>query len=123
MPTYSELLPAQKSNKAGIRWVPMTATSGALSIDSKRDSAAYVVTEVPARGHGREFRFDCAGGQSDATVTAYSVFCGFDGSSACNCKGYQYGKGKPCKHVLAAQAIWENGWMPSDLVNADADVG
>lgn len=121
MPVYEELLPERASGKAGIRWVPTGAVSGILSIDDKNGSAAYVLHEVPARGYGREFRLDCAGGQSDSTVLNYTVCCGADGRDSCNCRGFAFGKGKPCRHLLAVRAIADNGWLPGDLVNAEAD--
>lgn len=112
MPTFTELLPKTKSQPhAGIKWTPGDSrTGGLLYIESPGRRACYTVKETPTKWDGREFRFTCLGGQSDATAEGYDVFVG-RGFRRCNCKGFAYGKGKPCQHIHAVEAILDNGWM------------
>ncbi|WP_439627610.1 SWIM zinc finger family protein [Gemmata sp.] len=126
MQVYTELLPPTKSApRSGIRWTPVGPGTGLLIIEKPRVMATYAVREFQTPWPGRAFRFDCRGGQTDAEGAAdgYDVFVPHRGTEwRCDCKGFSYGKGRPCKHVEAVRAILANGWMDSP-VNPDADTG
>jgi len=123
-PTFIELLPPTKTApKSGIRWTPGASGKGLLSIEAPRKCACYAVCEFPTTWAGRAFHFECFGGQSDrdSLTEGYDVFFARNPrETRCDCKGFAFGKGKPCKHIEAVRAIIENGWM--DLPdNPDAE--
>lgn len=112
--TYTAAIPAQKSSPANsITWKPGgTPGTGLLAIHTSKASVAYTVEEfAPGTGwHGRAFRLTKAS-------ESYSVFCAVNGQdNRCDCAGFCYGRGKPCKHVLACQEL-----IRSELVNPEAD--
>jgi hypothetical protein len=125
--TFTELLPATKSAPhAAVRWTPSgtVPASGLLTIQSKRCDVTYLVCEMPGSYPVRNFLFAKADGTpgSDKEESCYTVSVGVAGSPcSCTCKGFIYGRGKPCKHVEAAVAVIDNGWMRTDLVNPEAD--
>ncbi|MBA4191972.1 MAG: hypothetical protein C0467_28670 [Planctomycetaceae bacterium] len=124
-PTFAELLPPTKSAPhAGIRWTLTAAGKGLLSIEAPRKCAVYVVVEFQTAWAGRAFHFECLGGQSDkdSLKGGYDVFIGRPHETRCDCKGWAYGRGKPCRHIAAVRAIIENGWMDCPA-NLDADSG
>lgn len=124
--TFTELLPATKTAPhTAIRWTPSgtTPNAGLLSIQSKRTDCEYLVVEGEARYPVRVFSFFKVEGKagSDAGESGYTVAVGVAGSPcSCTCKGFTYGR--RCKHVEAAVAVIDNGWMRSDLVNPAQDV-
>jgi hypothetical protein len=116
MTTFTEVLPATLSNPhAGIDWTPgVFPGCGVLSIKQKRCYCSYVVTEFACGWDGRAFRMRKVEGQagSDAEGESYDVFCHRGRQDhRCDCKGFEFGRGKPCKHVLSALALIENGWL------------
>jgi hypothetical protein len=125
MQVYTEILPETKSSKhTGIRWTPSgtTPAAGLLVIQSKRTHCEYLVVETPGRYPVRSFLFaksDATPG-SDGAESSYTVSVGVAGSPcSCTCRGFlRHGH---CKHVEAAVAILDNGWMRTDLVNPEAD--
>ncbi len=62
---------------------------------------------------GRAFRLaklDPAAG--DPEGDAYTPVVGrVPALDACDCKGFLFGRGKPCKHLLAARSLLANGWV------------
>ncbi|VTT97603.1 hypothetical protein : : SWIM [Gemmataceae bacterium] len=112
-PTFVEVLPPTKSApRSGVRWTPSGPGAGVLVIEKPRVVATYAVTEFGTPWDGRAFRLVCLGGQSDADATTYDVFAARNGQDhRCDCKGFSYGRGRPCKHVAAALALLENGWI------------
>ncbi len=126
MPTFTELLPPTKSApKSGFRWKPSGPGIGLLFIETTRLSACYQIAEFQTPWDGRAFHFTCLGGQTDreSIPEGYDVFLSHSGREFhCGCKGFAYGRGKPCKHIESVRAIFENDWM--DLpVDLDADTG
>lgn len=127
MTTYTEVLPATKSAPhSAIRWTPSGTipASGLLTIQSNRTDCTYLVCEMESSYPVRNFLFAKVEGApgSDQGESSYTVSVGVAGSPvACECRGFVYGRGKPCKHIAAAVAILDNGWLDSP-VNPDADV-
>lgn len=125
MPVYTDLLPPTKSApKAGYRWSPTGPGRGLLIIESPGRMATYAAGEFPCQWDGRAFHLSCVGGQTDPEGAAdgYNVFVARGGHGhRCDCRGFSYGRGKPCKHILACVSIWDNGWL--DMANPEADTG
>jgi len=112
MPTFTEPLPATKTNPAAsIRWSPSQPGRGILEIVQKRTTTRYAVTEYETPWPGRAVamtKADDFRGTDDA-MDSYDVFCGKDGEQVCDCKGFTaHGH---CKHVLALDALIGNGWI------------
>jgi SWIM zinc finger len=111
--TKTEALPATKTEpNAGIDWTPTGTGTGLLVIKQKRLYVTYTVTEFPTAWDGRAFHFEKFTEGSDRDSEAYDVFCSRNGQDQqCQCKGFTYGRGRPCKHIAAAQALIANGWI------------
>ncbi len=114
MEVYTEVLPATKSSEHNaMRWTPDAVPGrGTLVVDTARASCCYRVTEF-ATDWGRGFRLvkDGTAG-TDATSESYDVLvCRDPRGHRCDCKGFTYGRGKACKHIAAALALIENGWL------------
>jgi hypothetical protein len=109
---HVEVLPEQASQKSEMTWVPVAPAVGVLRIDTTRTSVTYRVEELPAPD-GRAFRFsktDKAAG--DPEGDDYTPFVGrVTRLDTCDCRGFIFGRGKPCKHVNAARALILNGWV------------
>jgi hypothetical protein len=103
MTTYTELLPATKSEKhAVLTWEAatdnaMSHEAGTLTISGKRSHCSYRVEEFPC-DHGRGFMLFKLLPGSDKTEEQYAVFCG-NGQGQCECKGFA-AVGN-CKHVAS----------------------
>jgi hypothetical protein len=111
----TEILPKNAAGHQAIRWTPGEFPgTGVLHIDQKRASVAYVVTTFDTSWHGvavRLTKFEGEGG-TDPEEPAYDVFCAANGQDCqCSCKGFAYGRGKPCKHILSVRSLIENGWL------------
>jgi hypothetical protein len=125
MSTYTEVLPAQKSSPHNaINWTPAEqAGCGTLVVHTARASVAYAVTEFGTAWEGRAFHLVKEGRGTDPESSAYDVFIHRGGQDhQCSCAGFAYGRGKPCKHILAGLAVIENGWDRRDLANGEQDV-
>lgn len=127
MQVYCKSLRASKSDAhRSITWTPSATVrhAGLLTIQGKRSNCAYLVVEMEASYPVRNFlmvKSDATPG-TDKSETHYTVSVGVAGSPmGCTCKGFIYGRGKPCKHLEAADAILANGWLDRDMVNPDAD--
>jgi hypothetical protein len=112
-PTLTEVLPAQLSSRHNaMKWTPTGPAAGLLTLDTKRDRVVYAVEELPCPD-GRAFRFkkiDKAAGDHEGDL--YTPFVGrVPQLDACDCKGFVFGRGRPCKHLLAARSLILNGWM------------
>lgn len=71
----------------------------------------YTVKEFSTPWPGRAFHLVKSG-------DSYDVFIPSNGQDHnCSCPGHAYGRGKPCKHVLACRALIEG-----ELVKAPAPV-
>jgi len=119
MQTYYEVLEPSKTNRHAIRWTPAaTARGGLLTILGKRDTTEYLVVEFTTPFDGRAFHFAKATAGTDPEAEGYDVFCGRGDNHSCTCRGFLR-HGKPCKHINAALAVWDNGWL--DMANPEAD--
>lgn len=121
--TLTEVLPATKTDPHGaVRFTPSDPdlpvlvdglpAAGELEIQGKRNVCRYSVVEFPSGWDGRAFRFVKAGGEagSDPTESAYDVFVCRNGQDClCQCKGFQ--RWGHCRHLAAARALIENGWV------------
>lgn len=114
MTTYTEVLPKTKSSPHnGILWTPGEVPgTGLLVVHTARASVSYRVTEF-ATDWGRGFHMAKDGTPgSDAQSEAYDVLvCSDPRGHRCDCKGFTFGHGKPCKHIAAALALIENAWI------------
>ncbi len=109
-----EVLPAQKSSPHNsITWTPAELPGeGTLVIDTKRARTLYGVREIQTAWEGRGFQLEVIRGGTDAESERYDVFVGHNSQDChCDCKGFTYGRGRPCKHVLAVRALDENRWV------------
>jgi hypothetical protein len=109
---HVEVLPEQASQKSAMTWVPVAPAVGVLRIDTTRVSVTYRVEELPAPD-GRAFRFTKADKRAgDAEGDDYTPFVGrVPRLDTCDCKGFVFGRGKPCKHLNAARSLILNGWV------------
>jgi hypothetical protein len=112
MPLYHEILPATKSSPHNaIRWSPAEAdyspVCGVLTIQTRRDSGEYLITEFPVAWRGRGFTVARIG----AGPESYDVFMSQQGPDAdsCDCAGATYA-GK-CKHMAGLRALLANQWI------------
>ena len=115
MPTYTELLPATKTEPkgSGIDWTPSIGTgpaAGVLTVKQKRLYASYVVCEFPTDWAGRAFHMVKLDAGSDKTEERYNCFVAGSGSARqCDCKGFHFSG--HCKHLAALEALIENNWI------------
>jgi hypothetical protein len=111
---HIELLPATRSSKHnGITWEPAEAPgTGTLTVDTARSRVVYAVAEFPTNWDGRAFTFSKLDPETDPESDAYDVFVGPDPRACrCDCKGFAFGRGRPCKHVEAVRALLDNRWV------------
>lgn len=101
MPTFTEILPASKTSpNRAMRYTPCCAGCGVVELTDKRSHVRYALAVQPFGG----VRFTKAGGAETYVATA----------SACDCAGFTYGQGTPCKHVAAVRALVANDWLSHD---------
>ncbi len=118
MPVYTDLLPETKSETHGaFTWAPegANATShvaGVLTLTGKRSHCRYRVEEFPA-DMGRGFMLFKLDAGSDKSEERYACFTPTSRNVAaqCECKGFAFGRGKPCKHLAAVLGALGNGWL------------
>ncbi len=102
--TFTELLPATKSEKHGaLTWEPAAADStspvaGVLALSGKRNHCRYRVEEFPA-DHGRGFMLFKIDAGTDAAEERYSCLLAARGSNLCECRGFA--STRACKHLAA----------------------
>jgi len=116
MPTFIEKLWDTASSKHnGIAWTPDAdgTAAGTLTIEmGKRSSVAYRLSEFGTPWSGRAFRLVKAEAGGDPESNTYCVFVARSGRGhVCDCRGFAFGRGKPCKHVEACLALLENRWV------------
>ncbi|VTR97855.1 1-acyl-sn-glycerol-3-phosphate acyltransferase gamma : [Gemmata massiliana] len=113
MPTFTELLPATKSEKHGaLKWEPAidNATShfaGVLTITGKRDHCRYRVEEYPADEPGRAFLLFKLDAGTDCTEERYGCFLAKGGANLCECRGFVATRG--CKHIVGLTELVRAG--------------
>lgn len=124
MQVYIDRLPDTKSEKGrGFTFYKFdtdhsdgfTHTVGTLTIESPGHRIEYLVDEFPTGWDGRGFHLAklCGAiGDTSPHDTAYDVFVCRNGQDCrCDCKGFTYGRGKPCKHIAAVKSCIEQGWL------------
>jgi hypothetical protein len=118
--TFTEVLPAQKSSRHNaMNWTPGSRPgTGLLTIHTARATAKYAVTEFPTPWDGRAFHLVKLTPGTDREAESYDVFCGRGKNHRCECRGFL--RHSHCKHIDAALAIWDNGWL--DMANGEQDV-
>jgi hypothetical protein len=95
MATFTELLPASKTSPSrAMTYTPVCDGVGTLELADKKTFTRYAVARQPFGG----VRFTKAGGADTYVATAH----------ACDCAGFTFGKGKPCKHVDAVRVLEAN---------------
>ena len=111
-----EVLPAQKSSPHNaLTFHPGDRPgAGTLVVDTSRGRTrtSYAVEPVPTGWDGRGFRLTKRAGGTDPEAGVYDVFaCRRGADHSCDCKGFVFGRGRPCKHLLAVLALIENRWV------------
>jgi hypothetical protein len=115
--TYSEMLPETKSEKRwGVKFHKSddahSPVCGRVVIEAPGKWCEYRLTEFPTGWDGRGFRLDKLAAGTDPESENYDVFVGRNRQDVrCDCKGFTYGRGKPCKHIAAVVALIGNGWL------------
>jgi hypothetical protein len=111
---FIEILPATRSSPHnGITWVPVGEPgTGTLTVDTARSRVVYAVAEFPTTWHGRAFRLTKLGPGTDPESDCYHVFVSPD-PRVCrrDCRGFTFGRGRPCKHIEAVRALLDNRWI------------
>jgi hypothetical protein len=82
-------------------------------VDTDRSRTVYHVREEQTAWEGRAFRLDVIRGGTDPESEFYHVFAGVNPADrSCDCKGFTYGRGKPCKHISAiVDGLLFNNWI------------
>ena len=122
--TFTELLPATKSSKHNsFNFTPAeTGPGGFLTIHTGKKSAEYLVVEFGTPWAGRAFHFAKVTTGTDPEAESYDVFVCVNGqNNSCQCKGFLF-HGTTCKHIESAKSLWNEGWLPQDQANGEADV-
>jgi hypothetical protein len=123
--TFTELLPATKSSKhSTLNWTPApTRDAGKLTIDTDRTRTLYTIRQFPTEFPGLAFHFEKTTSGTDREESGYNVFvCARTGGQNpfCDCKGFT--RFSHCKHLDAAIALIDNGWLSPELSNTESDV-
>jgi hypothetical protein len=111
MTTYTDLLPATKSDPkgAGIDFTP-AGGGGLLVVKQKRVYAAYAVSEFATGWDGRAFALVKLTEGSDPTEERYHCFLARNGQDRrCDCKGFVYAG--HCKHLSALATLIDAGQL------------
>jgi len=100
MATYTEVLPASKSNPhRAMKYTPACKGVGVLELTDTRSHTRYAVAVQPFGG----VRLTKAGGSETYVVSL----------AACECRGFVLG-GKRCKHIEAVESLLANRWLDAD---------
>jgi hypothetical protein len=128
--TFTELLPPTASDPhLGLTWQPgITPGTGELVIQGSRSYTRYAVAEFPTEWDGTAAKLvkfaDTPGLDRDSE--SYEVFVGRPGSrdhDECSCKGFAYGRGKPCRHIEAVRVLVAENWLSrAEFANGEQDV-
>lgn len=107
---YVEVLPATLSSKHNaLNFVPGEVAGSGLLTLMTTNVVEYRVHEFGNDFHGRSFKLTKLASE-DTEDESYAVFVG-DHETHCDCKGYAYGRGKPCKHIEAVRSLLSNHWL------------
>lgn len=100
MPTYTEVLPASKSNPhRAMKYTPACRGVGVLELTDARTHTRYALAVQPFGG----VRLTKAGG-----VETYVV-----SPAACECAAFTL-RGYRCKHIEAVESLVANRWLDAD---------
>lgn len=104
--TFTELLkPSKSAGTRVMRWEPVKDSLwrvGVLTLEDRRESQQYEVDET-ATDIGRAFTLrKPAGGFYCVDIKGW-------GADSCTCKGFEYGQGKPCRHLEAIRVLIKEG--------------
>lgn len=111
MHTFTELLPETKSSRHNaLAFTPSETTPGAglLHLSTDRSWCEYLLVGTRTAAGREVLLAKTTASQGDKEESEYRVFVGPAGCS-CGCKGFFYGRGKPCKHVEAVRCLIDNG--------------
>lgn len=118
--TIIELPPTATDAAPRMAWTPHVETNGrtgTLAIRCGRTAAVYRVEELPTGSQGwtgRAFTLRKIG--KGTSGERYAVFCAAPGGfDLCECAGFAYGHGKPCKHLLAVREIIRLGSASNEI--------
>jgi hypothetical protein len=125
MPTFIEILPAQKSSpRNALQWTPGDVKgTGIMVVETARSTTRYAVTEFPTDWDGRAFHLAKLTPGTDKEADSYNVFCARNQQDHnCDCRGFF--STSHCKHVDAVSALLDNEymWSRSELQNGEQDV-
>lgn len=120
MTVYTEKLPPSKTEPNRgfklFRWSPEATaeshTVGTILFETPKTSCEFLVSEFPT-SWGRGFHLEkmCGAVGDDKEATSYDVLVCGKGNHQCDCKGFAFGKGKPCRHILALVDCVNYGWL------------
>lgn len=101
MPTYTDLLPPTRTtpNRA-IKYTPACSGVGVLELTDNRSHTRYALARQPFGG----YRLTKSGGAESYVVTV----------GQCECAGFVFGNGRPCKHIDSVACLLANGWIDAD---------
>jgi hypothetical protein len=109
---FTTQLPATKSSQFNsLAWTadPVRPREGLLTVGTAKAITTYAVTELETAWEGRAFKLEIVRGGTDPESEFYHVFVANNPQDrSCDCKGFVYGRGKPCKHVTAVEALLES---------------
>lgn len=110
MPTFTDLLPASKSNPHRVmKYTPACKGVGLLELTDARTHVRYALTVQPFGG----VRLTKSVGDENYVTTA----------TGCECRGFVFSKtGQPCKHIEAVRTLLANGWLAADGRETVTDV-
>lgn len=98
MPTFTDLLPPTRTSpNRAVKYTPACSGVGVLELTDNRSHTRYALVRQPFGG----YRLTKAGGSETYVVTV----------GQCECKGFVFGNGKPCKHITALETVIGNGWL------------
>ena len=105
--TLTEVLPGSKTSlNRAMQWTPVCAGVGTLELADKKGGMRYAVAVQPFGG----VRMSKADGETYVATR-----------TACECKGFTYGRGLACKHIEAVRALVANDWLAADGLETITD--
>lgn len=105
-------MPSTKTHaNRAIKYTPACHGIGVVELTDSRSHTRYAVAVQPFGG----VRLTKSDGETYVVVPG-----------SCECAGFVFGKGKPCKHLTAVETLIGNGWLEQDeretVTDRDADV-
>lgn len=107
MATYTDLLAPTKTHKhRAVKWTPACRGVGVLEVTDTKSHTRYAAAVQPYGG----VRLTKPDGET------YVVTVG-----TCECRGYVFSNGKPCKHIDAVACLLANRWLEHDGLETVGD--